>query len=295
MSTTRPRGPPRRHPRARAPRWRHVRTPRRRTRDRRAGHRRARRTAHRRPRAANRCGRCESRRRRRRPPRRRPRARPRRASGASSCLRSRGDRGSGDLAIVERQHGAAHLLIRLVALAGDHDEDRRRGPRRPRARSPIARSGSIRCGASTGIPRTISSMIARRVLRSRVVARHDGEIGVFRRDASHDRSLRPVAVSAATEHNDHPASGQRTCTPEHAEDAIRRVCVIHYHREPLTCIDGLHPPGHERGPNRSPGRGRHRRSRGRAGSEDPEAVAALKRPRSALRTATPSTTNDEPS
>ena len=85
--------------------------------------------------------------------------------------------------------------------------------------------------------------------------------------------------------------GQRTCTPEHAEDAIRRVCVVHYHRELLPCLDRLHPAGHAAARPRSPRAAVVERDpeRRRGGDERPRQFSTLNRPRRALRTATPST------
>ena len=138
------------------------------------------------------------------------------------------------------------LLPRLVTLARDHDGVARRGlGDRHRDRGASIRLDHVR-PAALDRPGLDLGDDLERVFRARVVGRDDRAVGDRRGGLPHQGSLGAVAVSPATEHDDQPARGQRARGLQHAEDAIRRVRVVHHHQEVLSL-----PRSARRGPGTS--------------------------------------------
>ena len=115
-------------------------------------------------------------------------------------------------------------------LALSRDPCPRSARRRPAARS-RARRGSrhgdraARPGRRSGTPASTSAAIAAGVLRTRVVGGEHREVGRLRRRA-HLRPLLAVAVAAAAEHDDHPASGAAIeRAPRRAPARALRACA----------------------------------------------------------------------
>ena len=190
---------------------------------------------------------------------------------------------AGDGAVVERRSdgppsswsGSWPLPAITTTSPGRASRRRERGSRRGgRARR--------RSAAALGAPALDLRDDGERVLRARVVARDDREVGVRGRRRPHQGTLRAVAVATATEHDDDPARRHGRAAREHCSDAIRRVRVIHHHQEVLArrrrarCVRA-----------RRPGRRCPRIASSssmpssRGGGERREAVRTLKRPRRA--------------
>ena len=62
--------------------------------------------------------------------------------------------------------------------------------------------------------------------------------------AAHQRPLAAVAVAAAPEHADQPAVGDLPRRSQHVLERVRRVRVVHQHRERLAGVHRLEPAGH---------------------------------------------------
>src|SRR5205823_9740934 len=118
------------------------------------------------------------------------------AAGDSWPVAERSDLLACDVAIVERDRAVAKLLHGFVTAAGDHDGVAGTGlAKREPDRTAAVRLDEIRPAPLLRARFDLGDDV-RGVFRTRVVARDHRQIGDGRRGGAHERSLRPVAVSA---------------------------------------------------------------------------------------------------
>src|SRR5690606_39106490 len=130
-----------------------------------------------------------------------------------------------DVAVVEANAPIAEILIRLVALSGD--EDRVPGTRHSngepdRLATILDELDRVRaCEARRDVLED-----AARVLRARIVRRHDDVIRAGLGDGPHARALRAIAIPAATEHGDDPTRRHRAKRLEHRLERAIGVRIV---------------------------------------------------------------------
>ena len=82
-----------------------------------------------------------------------------------------------------------------------------------------------------------------RILRARVIVGHEHDVRELIRHAAHLRALGGVAVAAAPEHGDDVRRARPPDARDGAPQRVRRVRVVHDHREGLALVHELHAPG----------------------------------------------------
>ena len=200
--------------------------------------------------------------------------------------------------VIEEVLFRAEDLVILVALAGDEHGILRSGEAAGRNNRlpPVAedrvavqrRIGCQQCrhfaelSAGGGRPFGDRSNDRLRVLGARVVRGDDGHVSPAGGDGAHERPLAPVAVTAAAEHADEPAGGERAQAQEHVFQRIRGVGVIDEHRRsgspcPIGQGHPLQAPGYASHPGESGADLLDRQAEAKAGGgrgEDIEHVVA---------------------
>jgi hypothetical protein len=132
-------------------------------------------------------------------------------------------RRGGLLAIVEVDLGGAEDLVVLVALAGDHHDVARRGLGHRRADRGAAIDVDVE---RVGHRRQDRVEDGPRIFGARVVAGHHRQVGLGRDRRAHLGPLGGIAIAAAAEHADQPATGQRPQRGQHVVERVRGVRVV---------------------------------------------------------------------
>ena len=147
----------------------------------------------------------------------------------------------GDVAVVERLDDAADILALLVTLAGDQhhvsglgEADRALDRRAPVGIDLDAGAGALEDVLDDG----------ERALGAWVVGGHDRDVRELGRDASHERTLAPVAVATCAEHDEHPPLGEVPRRAERRLEGIRRVGIVDEHGERLAVVHAFEASGH---------------------------------------------------
>ena len=124
-----------------------------------------------------------------------------------------------------------------------------------RAASPVgyAISMSPLTKAMSPLKKAIRSPDRGRILRARVVVGHDQQVCPACGELAHHRALAAVAIAAAPEHDEQPATGERSQRSQRAGDGGRFVAVVDDGEERLAGVDSLHPAGHGRDGHRRRG------------------------------------------
>src|SRR5262245_11444476 len=143
----------------------------------------------------------------------------------------------GDRSIIEWMNRRSDCLICLMPLTGNEDG------------IPFLCLGQ--CEPDRGAPVDFDSVVrplhslfdflndCHRIFTARVVRSDDGEIAFPAGCLSHQRSLCPIALSAAAKHNDQSARGDLPGGLQNLFKRIVRVCVVHYDAKRLAGADGL--------------------------------------------------------
>ncbi len=172
-------------------------------------------------------------------------------------------------AVVERQRAPAESLARLVTLARDHHDVAGHGgaERDPDGGAAVELDGDLAVAAHERGEHRVGDGL--RILVARVVGGQHHDVGAAGRGRAHERPLGGVALAAAAEHEDHPASitGEVMGRTQHRVELLRGVRVVDENREGLAFLDRLgaaadprraHAVGDgvETEPDRACGRGR---------------------------------------
>ena len=157
----------------------------------------------------------------------------------------------GDLAVIERQDAARHVLAAFVALAGhqDHVALGGRGDGEADRGGPVRFHDHVRPAPLRHAERAVQHRRedGQGIFGSRVVAGEDGHVGEARRRGAHQRALGPVPVTAAAEHDDQAALGDRAQRAQHGLDRAGLVRVVDEHGQVgrgTAGVDPFQPPGH---------------------------------------------------
>ena len=158
----------------------------------------------------------------------------------------RGDGLACDFLIVEVDRLVLQDLVILVPLARDDDDVVLFGERHGAHNRRAAVGDLFMALVADLLKHADLDLIedARGIFRARIVRGHEYDIGKRRRDASHDRALRAVAVAAAAEHRE---DASRRNLPRRIQDvlqAVGRMRIVDDDGERLPRIDELEAPGH---------------------------------------------------